>query len=185
MSLLEIIGLSLALAADAFAVAISNGVTIKENKIFHALRISVFFGLFQGIMPVLGWLGGTGLRKIIGGLAPWIAFVLLSFIGGRMIYGAFKMEKHECRDCSHFPTLCLLSLATSIDALVVGVSFAVLTMHIIVPALIIGVITFFTSLGGINLGYRIGHISEDKFELVGGIILVGIGIKILAEHLFF
>lgn len=184
MSVLEIISLSFALAADAFAVSVSNGVTIKENQVFHAVRISFFFGFFQGIMPILGWLGGTGLKGIIGSLAPWIAFGLLAFIGGRMIWESREKGKQECKDCSHFPTLCMLSLATSIDALAVGVSFAVITVNIFIPALIIGIITFFTSLGGINLGYRIGHISEDKFELIGGFVLIGIGAKIIAEHLF-
>ncbi|MBI9101009.1 MAG: manganese efflux pump [Spirochaetales bacterium] len=185
MSLLEIIGLALALAADAFAVSISNGVTIKENRVFHAIRISFFFGLFQGVMPVLGWLGGRSLRGVIGGLAPWIGFGLLVFIGSRMIHEARQMGKHECKDCSHLPTLFLLSIATSIDALAVGISFAVMTVHIILPAVIIGIITFGTSFAGINLGYRIGHISEERFELIGGVILIGIGLKIIAEHLFF
>jgi len=185
MNFLEIAGLSCALAMDAFAVAVSNGITIKENHLLHAFRIAFFFGLFQAVMPVLGWFLGQTFSAYVSRFDHWIAFGLLAFVGGRMIRESRDMNKQECRNCSHFPTLLLMSLATSIDALAVGFSFAFLGIGILFPVLCIGVITFILSLVGFRLGFRLMHLAEDKMEMIGGLVLIAIGLKILAEHLFF
>jgi manganese efflux pump family protein len=185
MPLLEIIGIGIALSMDSLSVAIINGGIIKDLKIKHALRIAFSFGFFQAAMPVIGWVAGLAFVRFIATFDHWIAFGLLAFIGGKMIYESLKKEG-ECSDsmnCLHFPTLLLLSLATSIDALAVGLSFSMLGIQIAVPVLIIGLITFGICIAGIYIGKKIGHFFEKKLELIGGLILIGIGLKILMEHL--
>lgn len=169
---------------DALAVSITNGFVIKELKLKHAFRIAFFFGLFQAAMPVVGWFAGVTIRSYIKDFDHWIAFGLLSFIGIKMIWEsrALNMEV-DSNNCLHFPTLLLLSLATSIDALAVGVSFAMLEIRIVLPVVIIGGITFVNCLIGTQLGKRFGHLFENKLEIIGGIVLVLIGLKILFEHL--
>lgn len=183
MQHLEIIGLAVALSMDAFAVAVANGAVIKELHPKHALRISLFFGAFQAGMPLVGWLVGRTFSSAIAAWDHWIAFGLLAFIGGRMIRESRDLNKEECKNCQHLPTLILLSVATSIDALAVGLSFAFLGTPIVEPVVIIGSITFLLSLAGLFIGSRMGHFGEDKWELLGGIVLIGIGVKILLEHL--
>ncbi len=170
---------------DALSVSVINGCIIKEIKFRHAFRIAFSFGLFQAIMPVVGWACGIAFVKFIGNFDHWIAFGLLLFIGGKMIRESRRPEG-ECPDnmnCLHLPTLLVLSLATSIDALAVGLSFSMLGIHIIIPVLIIGAITFAICMSGVYLGKYLGHFFENKLELVGGIILIAIGAKILLEHL--
>ncbi len=169
---------------DAFAVSVTSGVTIKHLKIHHALKIAFFFGLFQAIMPVIGWLAGLSLRMFIENIDHWIAFVLLSFIGSKMIYESRKIGKDKnVEDPLNIFVLLVLSIATSIDALAVGITFAALNITIAEPVIIIGVITFILCLAGVYIGDRIGHLFESKMELAGGTILIFIGVKILAEHL--
>lgn len=177
-------GVALGLSMDAFAVSVANGLVIHQLKFRHAFRISLFFGAFQAFMPVLGWLAGTCLSSLIQHIAHWVAFFLLLFIGIKMIVEA-KSRDRECssRNCLHFPTLLVMSLATSIDALAVGVSFAVLKISIFLPIAIIGAVTFVVCIIGVYIGDRTGHIFENKLETAGGILLIGIGIKILLEHL--
>jgi len=184
MDMITIIFVALGLAMDAFAVSITSGVTIRHLRINHALRISLCFGSFQAAMPVIGWLAGLSLRDFISGIDHWIAFGLLSFIGLKMIYEAIKMEKGERGiDPLNPSVLFMLSIATSIDALAVGVSFAFLKISIATPIVVIGIVTFLLSFLGIFIGNRIGHFFEKKIEILGGLLLIGIGTKILVEHL--
>ena len=179
MKLLTIIGIALGLSMDAFSVSVTNGCIINELKLRHAFRIAFFFGFFQAIMPVIGWASGSVFYKYIQSIDHWIAFGLLSFIGIKMIYESIKKDaEKKQKDCRHYPTLFILSIATSIDALAVGISFSVLNIRIIFPALLIGIITFIVCLIGIFIGNKIGQLFNNKLELVGGIILIGIGVKI-------
>ncbi len=172
------------LAMDAFAVSITSGLTIKSLKINNALRIAIFFGLFQAIMPLIGWLAGLSFRDFISGVDHWIAFGLLSIIGCKMIYESSKMELSNKRiNPLNVYVLLMLSFATSIDALAVGLSLSFLNVSIALPAIIIGIVTFLLSIFGVYLGNRFGHYFERKIEIIGGLILIGIGIKILIEHL--
>lgn len=169
---------------DAFAVSITSGLTIKHLKINHALRIALFFGLFQAVMPIIGWLAGFSLRDYISNIDHWIAFGLLSMIGLKMIFESFKMSSDEKEiDPLNIYILLMLSIATSVDALAVGLSLSILRVSIVTPAIIIGIITFILSLIGVFIGDRFGHFFEKKIEILGGLILIGIGLKILIEHL--
>lgn len=184
MNTSSILFIAVGLAMDAFAVSVANGVAVKRQRIQHALTIALFFGLFQGIMPIIGWMAGTGFRSLISGIDHWIAFGLLTFVGGKMIYESTKLERTTANNgLPSLSVLLLLSVATSIDALAIGLSFAFLKIEIITPAVIIGLITFTLSLAGVFVGQRLGHFLERKIEIVGGIILIGIGFKILIEHL--
>jgi putative Mn2+ efflux pump MntP len=184
MDILNIILIAFGLAMDAFAVSITSGLTIKNLRVKHAFRIALFFGLFQASMPLIGWLAGISLRDFIASIDHWVAFILLSCIGCKMIYESIRMDYTERRtNPLNIYILLLLSIATSIDALAVGISFAILTISIVTPVIIIGVITFVLSFIGVFIGNKKGHFFEGKIEILGGIILIGIGIKILIEHL--
>jgi putative Mn2+ efflux pump MntP len=182
MNFITIFGIGLGLSMDAFAVSVINGFIIKKLNIRYAFRIAFSFGFFQALMPVIGWTLGLSFRKYITNIDHWIAFSLLCLIGGKMIYESINCSE-EKRDCLQFSALLILSIATSIDALAVGLSFSFLQIEIIMPALIIGVITFIVSLIGIFLGDKIGRFVGNKLELIGGLILIIIGIKIVLEHL--
>jgi putative Mn2+ efflux pump MntP len=181
---MTLILIAVGLAMDAFAVSIASGVVIKRLHVKQALRIAIFFGFFQAIMPVMGWLAGIALKDFISGVDHWVAFGLLSAIGCKMIYESLKLEsnKKECNSLN-VSVLLIFSIATSIDALAVGVSFAFLRIAIISPVVAIGVITFLLSFLGVYTGNRLGHFFERKIELIGGLLLIGIGIKILLEHI--
>lgn len=168
---------------DAFAVSITSGITVRHLRIKHALKIALFFGFFQAIMPIIGWLSGISLRNIISGFDHWIAFGLLSIIGCKMIYESFKLKKEKINPQNIY-ILFILSIATSIDALAVGLSLSFLKVAIILPAIIIGVVTFLLSFFGVYVGNKVGHFFERKIEMIGGLVLIGIGLKILIEHLF-
>jgi putative Mn2+ efflux pump MntP len=184
MHLFETIFIALGLAMDAFAVSISSGITIRNPRIENALKIAIFFGAFQAFMPVIGWLAGLGLRELISRVDHWIAFGVLSLIGCRMIYESTKVrsEKKGLNPLS-LGVLLLLSVATSIDALAAGVSFAFLKVSIVLPIILIGIVTFTLSFFGVFVGNKSGHIFENKAELAGGLVLIGIGTKILIEHM--
>lgn len=184
MDMVETIFIALGLAMDAFAVSIANGITTKQLKVSNALKMAIFFGSFQAFMPVLGWLAGLNLRDLISGVDHWIAFGLLSFIGCKMIYEAVKMKTSEKEIASvSLYVLLLLSIATSIDALAVGLSFAFLKISIATPIIVIGTVTFLLSFIGVSFGNKFGHVFENKIEIAGGLILLGIGVKIVAEHM--
>lgn len=186
MDLLTIIAIGTGLSIDAFAVSVTGGSTIRPLKFGHALRIALAFGLFQAIMPVVGWAAGVTLEVYINTFDHWIAFGLLTIIGGRMIWNArTNPEGEPSFDILRYATLLMLAIATSIDALAVGFSFAILDASIIRPILIIGLITFITSLAGVYIGNRLGRFFKRNLEVAGGVILILIGLRILWEHLFF
>ena len=184
MDMITITLVAFGLAMDAFAVSVSSGITIRHLRINQAVRIALFFGSFQAIMPVIGWLAGLSMRGFISHIDHWIAFGLLSFIGCKMIYEAFWMEadQREVNPLNVY-VLLMLSVATSIDALAVGVSFAFLKISIATPVLVIGIVTFLLSYLGVFVGNRLGHFFEKQIEVLGGFVLIGIGVKILIEHL--
>jgi putative Mn2+ efflux pump MntP len=184
MDLITITFIAFGLAMDSFAVSITSGITIRYLRIGNALKIAIFFGSFQAVMPLIGWLAGLSLRDFISGVDHWIAFGLLSLVGCKMIYESFKVESSEkAMNPLNVYVLLMLSVATSIDALAVGVSFAFLKVSIVTPIIVIGIVTFVLSLLGVFVGDRFGRFFEKKIEIVGGLILIGIGIKILVEHL--
>jgi len=183
MHIAEIIVIAASLAADSFAVSVSSGAIIDTMRIRHAVRIALFFSFFQALMPWVGWSIGSIANDTFRAVDHWIAFAMLSFIGGKMIYESRSLkEDQNSADPLNLYVLISLSVATSIDALAVGFTFSFLEMAIIGPILIIGAVTFFFSLAGTYIGTSFGHIFEDKVELVGGLVLIAIGLKILLEH---
>lgn len=186
MGLSTIFFLAVGLSMDAFAVSISSGAKTKYRLVQNALVIALFFGAFQALMPVLGWLAGCSLRDLISSYDHWVAFGLLTILGCKMIYesisGADEGEvKNETLSLT-FRLLLTLSIATSIDALAVGISFSVLKASIVLPIIIIGLVTFLISGVGVLIGHKFGSLFGKKFELIGGLILIAIGIKILLVH---
>ncbi len=185
MDLLSIFGIALGLSMDAFAVSITNGVLIKNMKFHQGVLIAISFGFFQSLMPIIGWLTARFISGYLSRFSHWIAFILLAIIGIKMIWESRQLENDEVTNdrwnCLNPVTLFTLSIATSIDALAVGVSFGVLNSKIVLPVIIIGLVTFFICLIGVNLGKKIGHLFEKKIEVFGGVVLILIGIKILIE----
>ncbi|MCL5795277.1 MAG: manganese efflux pump MntP family protein [Patescibacteria group bacterium] len=173
--------IALGLAMDSFAVSVSSGSIIKQHHINNTLKIALFFGFFQGIMPLLGWLIGISLNELFSVIDHWLAFCILTFIGVKMIIESKKLESDF--DPLNTYILTTLALATSIDALAVGLSFSLLRISIIIPAVIIGVVTFVLSFFGVIIGKKFGHLFQGSIEIIGGIILVIIGLKILIQHL--
>lgn len=178
-----IIFIALGLAMDAFAVSIAKGMAIDHNRRKYALLVASFFGGFQMIMPVAGWYAGQSLSGFIAGIDHWIAFGLLAIIGGKMIYDSTKTEREEEGASLKLHMLLTLAVATSIDALMVGLSFAFLQTAILEPILVIGIITFSLSLIGFLFGCSLGQLFGSKVKIIGGVILLAIGIRILVEHL--
>ncbi len=163
MGIITILFIAIGLSMDAFAISITSGLIIKRLKLTHALKIALSFGIFQAIMPIIGWLAGITLKNFIAGTDHWIAFGLLSFIGCKMIYESTKMEKNEKEfDPLNTYVLLLLSIATSVDALAVGLSLSLLKILIITPAMIIGIVTFLLCLIGVYVGDKFGHFFERK-----------------------
>jgi putative Mn2+ efflux pump MntP len=183
MDILTIMLIAVGLAMDAFAVSIAKGISINDQKRKNALIIASFFATFQMIMPVIGWLAGLGLKEVIMGIDHWIALGLLVLIGARMIYDSTKKEDVQRESNLRFHILLTLSVATSIDALMVGLSFAFLQTAIAVPLIVIGIVTFALSYVGFLFGNVIGNILGNKMKVVGGVILIAIGIKIFLEHM--
>ena len=186
MSWLEILILGFGLSMDAMAVSVAAGMNARpEEKRALAWRLGAAFGFFQALMPLLGWLAGVGLRDFITNVDHWIAFALLSLVGGKMLHEAFRREEGEKPSLhpGENKGLLLLAVATSIDALAVGLGLAFLDVPIVFPALLIGCITFTLSWGATLVGHRCGRHLGNRVELAGGVILILIGIKILVEHL--
>lgn len=187
MNLISIFLIGLGLAMDAFAVSLTVGMnTSKKEKWKMALKASAFFGGFQGLMPLIGWAIGISFAEYIEKIDHWVAFILLAVIGGKMIFEAIKEEeKNEKEEKSYSnKRFVILAIATSIDALAVGISFAFLNVNILSATSIIAIITFITCMIGVYLGKVLGKIFGSKAEIVGGAILIIIGIKILIDHLF-
>jgi manganese efflux pump family protein len=186
MELLTVIVIAVGLAMDALAVSIATGAASKQLRIDHALRMAFFFGSFQAIMPLIGSFAGLALKGMITSIDHWIAFVLLSIIGAKMIYESFKLkDTGNTANAESMKVLLILSIATSIDALAVGVTLSLITSSILLAATVIGITTFILSLLGTQIGRKVGHFFENKIEVVGGLILIAIGIKIVVEHVLF
>jgi putative Mn2+ efflux pump MntP len=181
--MVTILLIAIGLAMDAFAVSMVHGMTIQNRRVATGLKMASSFGAFQAFMPVLGWLAGLSFIELISGFDHWVAFGLLAFIGGRMIYTARANPKEEKETKLTAPVLLILSVATSIDALAVGLSFSLLRVSITTPVMLIGVVTFLLSLTGFSFGNKLGKFFERKVQVIGGIVLIAIGIKILLEHL--
>lgn len=184
MEFVTIVFIAIGLAMDAFAVSIVTGSVYRELHVRHALRMALFFGAFQAAMPIVGSLAGLGLREHIAAYDHWIAFGLLAFVGGKMIYESFAIEAAEKNlDPSNLTVLLSLSVATSIDALAVGVTLSLLVTSILLAVALIGVVTFGLSYAGVAIGKRFGHFFESRIEIAGGLILIAIGLKVLVTHL--
>lgn len=184
MDLLSLLLIALGLSMDAFAVSVTEGFSIHGKKWHGGLRIGLCFGAFQALMPILGWAAGRTLIQWISAYDHWVAFGLLAFVGIRMIRESYSNEGNDSKDGKlGNGELLLLGIATSIDALAVGLSFAFLKVEIVWPALFIGLVTFLLSFVGVLLGHRIGSHAQNGLVRIGGVILIAIGLKILAEHL--
>lgn len=184
MTVAELLFLSVGLAADAFAASVCRGLAMKRLDGRRALLVAAFFGVFQMLMPLLGWLFGSSFADRIGSWDHWVAFLLLALIGGKMIRDSFAGEEDARPDDFSFRTLLLLAVATSIDALAVGVTFAMLEgVDVLFSASVIGTVTFLLSLCGVLIGNRFGDRNRGAAERIGGAILILVGLKILLEGL--
>ena len=182
MGFIELLLIAVGLSMDAFAVSVCKGLSVKKVGVKHAALAGLYFGGFQFLMPVIGYLLGFRFESVIESIDHWVAFVLLAFIGGNMIKESFG-KGEELNDDFGVKTMLLMAIATSIDALAVGITFAFLEVQILPAAGLIGVTTFLLSFVGIYIGNAFGTRYKSRAELAGGIILVVIGVKILFEHL--
>ncbi|MCE1165264.1 MAG: manganese efflux pump MntP family protein [Bacteroidetes bacterium] len=183
MSFLEIMIISVGLAMDAFAVSIGSGTLSSMRDMRSKIRLAFHFGLFQFLMPVIGWFLGSTVQSYVEQFDHWIGFVLLSYIGIKMIYESFGNDHSARQNPSKGKSLVILSVATSIDALAVGFTLAMLSVNIWYPCIIIGIVTALLSITGIQLGEKLGVRFGKKMELLGGLVLIAIGVKILLEHI--
>ena len=184
MSTIKLLFIAVGLSADAFAVSVAEGVALEEVRGRHMLRLSMMFGLFQGLMPILGWSLGQAMRGFIEPFDHWVAFALLALIGGKMVADALLgFETGAGRAESRGLRLLVLAVATSIDALAVGMSIAMLRVHIWTPALVIAAVTGVLCAIGVHAGKSIGTRIGRRAEVVGGFMLIGVGVKVLLDHL--
>ena len=186
MDLINIFAIAVALAMDAFAVAIATGVTLKTVSPRQSFRLSWHFGLFQFLMPVIGWFGGETVYQFVQHYDHWVAFVLLAFVGGHMIREAFEKDVHdeEKKDPTKGMRMVMLSVATSIDALAIGFSLSMIHVRVFFPAVIIGIVALTFTLVGLQLGAKLGSGSRIAHyaEIAGGVVLIVIGLNILYKH---
>ena len=182
MGIIDILLIGTGLSMDAFAVSICKGLSVRQLKWKHALIVGIWFGGFQALMPLLGYLLGSQFASLIENIDHWIAFVLLAFIGGNMIRES-RGDEEELNDSFSFRTMLALAIATSIDALAVGITFSFLKVNIVLAVCLIGCTTFVISAVGIRIGNLFGIKYKSGAELAGGAVLILIGVKILLEHL--
>lgn len=183
MGIIELFLIAVGLSMDAFAVSICKGLAMKKCTISKAVIVGLYFGGFQGLMPLVGYILGVQFKNVITSVDHWIAFILLALIGGNMIREACGCEEDEADESLDVKTMIGLAVATSIDALAVGVTFAFLQVNIVPAVCFIGVITFTISAVGVKIGNVFGNKYQSKAEIAGGIILILMGLKILLEHL--
>lgn len=183
MGVVELVILSFGLAMDAFTVSVCKGLSMKKMNWNKAIIISLYFGLFQGFMPLIGYLLGIGFEDKITSVDHWITFALLGLIGLDMIKSALSKKSETCNDSVDFKEMIVLAVATSIDALAIGITFAFLNINIILAISLIGIITTILSTIGVKIGNIFGDRFEKKAEFIGGIILIVIGLRILLGHL--
>ena len=181
MGVMEIVLIGIGLAMDAFAVSVCKGLSIKQIKNKQILKISLYFSIFQAIMPIIGFHLGTTFSMLIQNFNNWLAFILLSFIGINMIKDSFDEDIEKKNEKIDFKTMIILALATSIDALTVGITFSFFNTNIIFSALTIGLITFILCFIGVKIGNKFGSKLQNKAGIAGGIILILIGLKILLQ----
>lgn len=186
MRLYELILIALGLAMDAFAVSVSNGMAIPKLRLRDALTFGIYFGVFQALMPLLGWAAGRLFSDYITAFDHWVAFILLAYIGMKMIREAREDDGEEPCGCTHYKIMLILAIATSIDALAAGITFAFLPeTNIWFSIAVIGGITFLVCTLGALLGKKIGKTLGGHAQTAGGALLIAMGVKILIEHLFF
>lgn len=183
MSTIELLILSIGLGMDAFAVAVCKGISMKKMNWNKAIAIGIYFGGFQAVMPVVGYFLGSTFHSVVTSVDHWIAFILLAIIGSQMIKNAISKETENYTDDIKFKTMLVLAIATSIDALAIGITFAFLNVNLLLAISFIGTITFTLSVFGTKIGNKFGYKYEKKAEFAGGIILILLGTKILLEHL--
>jgi putative Mn2+ efflux pump MntP len=184
VNILLVLGIAVALAMDAFAVSLGMSTALKATTKRQEFRVAFHFGFFQFMMPIIGWFAGQSIQEYIQPFDHWVAFGLLLFIGAKMIYESFesKAKKYDS-DPTKGLTLLLLSVATSIDALALGLSLAFLSVGIVYPAVVIGLVAFTLTLIGMKMGALLGNLIKKRGELLGGAILIVVGLVILFEHL--
>lgn len=183
MGILELILIAIGLGMDAFAVSICKGISMPKMNWKKAIIIGLYFGIFQAVMPVIGYTLGKAFENLVTSIDHWIAFGLLLIIGIKMLIDAFKDDNVSVNDSVNWKVMLILAIATSIDALAVGITFAFLQVNLLLAVLIIGIITFILCVIGTKIGNNFGNKFENKAEILGGIVLILIGVKILLEHL--
>jgi manganese efflux pump family protein len=185
MDIITILLIAFGLSFDTFAVSVTSGLALRKIVFFDAIKFAFVLAFFQGVMPLIGWFIGTGVKKYIMDYDHWIAFILLSVLGIKMIYESFrKGEDHLALNPMRFAVMVSMAVATSIDALIVGLSFAFFNVNIFLTIFLIGSVTFIVSMLGILFGKKAGVRLGKRMEIVGGLILIAIGLKILIEHQF-
>jgi len=183
VELLAVIAIAVGLAMDTFAVSIVTGAAYKQLHLRHTLRMAGFFGGFQALMPVVGYLAGLTVRQYVSNYDHWIAFGILAAVGLKMIYESFKIkEERRTPNPANLAVVFALAVATSIDALAVGITLSLITSAIALAVIIIGVVTFGLSFAGVYIGKKFGHFFEGGIEAIGGLVLIGLGIKIVLQH---
>lgn len=185
MGLIELFLIAVGLSMDAFAVSVCKGLAMPKRTFKKAAIVGLWFGGFQALMPAIGYILGAQFQEAIASIDHWIAFVLLALIGGNMIHEALDNDEEEADASLDVKTMFLLAVATSIDALAIGITFAFLKVNIIPAVCFIGIVTFIISFAGVKIGNVFGARYKNKAEIVGGIILILLGLKILLEHLGF
>ena len=185
MGLIELFLIAVGLSMDAFAVSVCKGLAMPKCTFKKAAIVGLWFGGFQALMPAIGYVLGAQFQETIASIDHWIAFVLLALIGGNMIHEALDNDEEEADASLNVKTMFLLAVATSIDALAIGITFAFLKVNIIPAVCFIGIVTFIISFAGVKIGNVFGVRYKNKAEIVGGIILILLGLKILLEHLGF
>ncbi len=184
MSLLTFFLIAIGLSFDSFAVSVSTGSTLKRLHLNYALKFALFFGFFQSLMLIVGWVSGLTVKQYLENYSHWIAFILLVIIGVKMIYESTLMDKPQKNSTQGLLLVIGLAFATSIDALSVGISYSLLYFRILIPVLILGGVTFTASLAGILIGGYFGSFFQKKLEVIGGLILIAIGINILLQNYY-
>ena len=185
MGLIELFLIAVGLSMDAFAVSVCKGLAMPKCTFKKAAIVGLWFGGFQALMPAIGYILGAQFQEAIASIDHWIAFVLLALIGGNMIHEALDNDEEEADASLDVKTMFLLAVATSIDALAIGITFAFLKVNIIPAVCFIGIVTFIISFAGVKIGNDFGARYKNKAEIVGGVILILLGLKILLEHLGF
>ena len=183
MELITLLLIAISLSFDTFAVSVSTGLMINQIQFKQATRIAMVLAVVQTLMPLIGWFAGSLIKEYILGFDHWLAFILLLYIGLKMIYESLKAEEEKKFNPEKLKVQITMAIATSIDALIVGVTFAFININIWLSVIIIGIITFIASMLGMLLGKNVGNKLGKRTEIIGGIILIAIGAKILIEHL--